>query len=305
MNNMSKGKRKCEILKAVRKQIADANGIPYEPRVCTYKGDCQGTCPACESEVRYLERELSACRKAGGAVKIAGLVSVMSLASCGSDTPTNINVPTNGVGEGEPVEAPFDSNASKSTEPCTGDCRTLEEWQEYYYGDQSPEPDPPSDYDVDGLVVGFVSPPEQPTESKDSMATKRGDDDEIMGMIVEKKAQFIGGNEALKEYLKENLKYPQAALDEKIQGTVLVKFVVDETGAVLNPQIIRSAHPVLDEEALRVVRSMGKWQPGEYRNEPVRSYFTLPITFKLKDDSTKTEQPVDTSDGPSPDHTIL
>ena len=154
-------------------------------------------------------------------------------------------------------------------------------------------------------MEGLVSPSNQPTESKDSMATKCGDDDEIMGMIVAKKAQFIGGNEALREYLKGNLKYPQAALDEKIQGTVLVKFVVDETGAVLNPQIIRSVHPVLDEEALRVVRSMGKWQPGEFRNEPVQSYFTLPITFKLKDDSTKTEQPVDTSDGPSSDHTIL
>lgn len=298
---MSKGKRKCEILKAVRKQIADANGIPYEPRVCTYKGDCQSTCPACESEVRYLERELSACRKAGGAVKIAGLVSVMSLASCGGDTPTNINVPTSGGGQGETVEVPIDSNAPKSTEPCKGDCRTIEEWWEYYYGEEPPEPP----LDVFGEVELL---PENPQDSvPGSMATKRGDDDDegIMGMIIPKKARFIGGNEALREYLKENLKYPEVAKKEGIQGLVLVKFVVDETGTVRDPQIIRSVDPSLDEEALRVVRSMGKWEPAESRNKPVQSYFTLPIKFKLKEDSVKTEQPVDTSNGVSPEHTIL
>ena len=78
---MYKGKKTCETLKSIRKQIADANDIPYEPRVCTHKGDCMGTCPACESEMRYIENQLNIRKMAGKAVKIVGLATVMTLAS--------------------------------------------------------------------------------------------------------------------------------------------------------------------------------------------------------------------------------
>jgi len=78
---MYKGKQTCETLKSIRKQIADANDIPYEPRVCTHKGDCMGTCPACESEMRYIENQLNIRKMAGKAVKIVGLATVMTLAS--------------------------------------------------------------------------------------------------------------------------------------------------------------------------------------------------------------------------------
>ncbi len=79
---MYQGKHKCETLKAIRKRIADANEIPYEPVVCTHKGDCMGTCPACESEMRYIENQLNIRKMAGKAVKIVGLATVMTLASC-------------------------------------------------------------------------------------------------------------------------------------------------------------------------------------------------------------------------------
>ncbi len=78
---MYKGKKTCETLKSIRKQIADANEIPYEPRVCTHKGDCMGTCPACESEMRYIENQLNIRKMAGKAVKIVGLTTVMTMAS--------------------------------------------------------------------------------------------------------------------------------------------------------------------------------------------------------------------------------
>ena len=78
---MYKGKKTCETLKAIRKKIADANEIPYEPVVCTHKGDCMGTCPACESEMRYIENQLNIRKMAGKAVKIVGLASMVSLAS--------------------------------------------------------------------------------------------------------------------------------------------------------------------------------------------------------------------------------
>ncbi len=70
---MYKGKHTCEILKSIRKQIADVNEIPYEPVVCTHEGDCRGTCPACESEMRYIENQLNIRKMAGKAVKIIGL----------------------------------------------------------------------------------------------------------------------------------------------------------------------------------------------------------------------------------------
>lgn len=77
---MEKGKKVCRELKAVRQQIADANDIEYTPNECTHKGDCPGTCPACESEVRYLERQLNLRRALGKAVVVAGLS--LSVTSC-------------------------------------------------------------------------------------------------------------------------------------------------------------------------------------------------------------------------------
>ena len=77
---MYQGKHKCETLKAIRKKIADE--IPYEPVVCTHKGDCMGTCPACESEMRYIENQLNIRKMAGKAVKIVGLATVMSMSAC-------------------------------------------------------------------------------------------------------------------------------------------------------------------------------------------------------------------------------
>ena len=75
---MDKSKITCETLKAIRKQVADANGIVYTPAKCDFEGVCTGTCPACESEREYIEDQLSLKRKAGNIVKIAGLVTSLT-----------------------------------------------------------------------------------------------------------------------------------------------------------------------------------------------------------------------------------
>ena len=75
---MDKSKITCETLKAIRKQVADANGIVYTPAKCNFEGVCAGTCPACESEREYIENQLSLKRKAGNIVKIAGLVTSLT-----------------------------------------------------------------------------------------------------------------------------------------------------------------------------------------------------------------------------------
>ena len=72
---MAKGKSTCKLLKSIRQQIADANGISYQPKECHHKGDCTGTCPACEAEIRYLERELKARKGNGFGMKVAGIAA--------------------------------------------------------------------------------------------------------------------------------------------------------------------------------------------------------------------------------------
>ena len=72
---MAKGKSTCKLLKSIRQQIADANGISYQPKECQHKGDCTGTCPACEAEIRYLERELKVRKGNGFGMKVAGIAA--------------------------------------------------------------------------------------------------------------------------------------------------------------------------------------------------------------------------------------
>ncbi|MBQ3734521.1 MAG: membrane receptor RagA [Bacteroidales bacterium] len=82
---MNSGKNKCAYLKEIRKRIATENGIPLEQRECTFKGECSGTCPFCEAEMRYLEKELHKRRTLGKAVTVAGIAlsSVMLFPACG------------------------------------------------------------------------------------------------------------------------------------------------------------------------------------------------------------------------------
>ena len=80
---MTKGKSICKVLKGIRKQVADANDIPYEPIECHHEGDCLGTCPACESEVSYIENQLDLRRKLGKAVVVVGLsTGLLAMTGC-------------------------------------------------------------------------------------------------------------------------------------------------------------------------------------------------------------------------------
>ena len=72
---MNKGKSTCKVLKAIRQKIADANGISYSPNECHYEGECKGTCPQCEAEVRYLEDELKRKGRNGFAIKVGGIAA--------------------------------------------------------------------------------------------------------------------------------------------------------------------------------------------------------------------------------------
>ena len=99
--------------------------------------------------------------------------------------------------------------------------------------------------------------------------------------VVEVMPQFPGGQGELMKYLRNNIKYPAEAQKKKIEGRVIVGFVVDKKGRVVNPMVERSVHPLLDAEALRVIKRMPKWTAGKVNGEPINVKYRLPITFKL------------------------
>jgi len=100
--------------------------------------------------------------------------------------------------------------------------------------------------------------------------------------IVEEMPQFPGGETALRKYIAENVRYPEMAKENDIQGTVYVRFVVDEKGKVTNVELLRGVDPLLDKEALRVVSSLPNWKPGKQRGKAVKVSHSVPIKFALK-----------------------
>lgn len=102
---MDHGRSICNVLKSVRKAIADTNGIRYEPAECGFEGECRGTCPACEAELRYIERELSLRRMAGRAVTVAGIaLGAAALTACGRDVAQQFEQPKTTVNANENSE---------------------------------------------------------------------------------------------------------------------------------------------------------------------------------------------------------
>lgn len=106
--------------------------------------------------------------------------------------------------------------------------------------------------------------------------------EEQIFVAVEQPAEFPGGQAALMKWLSNNIRYPEAAQQNDIQGRVVVKFVVEKDGSIGHAEILRGVDKDLDREALRVVKKMPKWQPGKNNGQAVRSYFNLPVTFKLQ-----------------------
>lgn len=99
--------------------------------------------------------------------------------------------------------------------------------------------------------------------------------------VVEVMPQFPGGQIAMLKYIMENIKYPEQAMKEGIQGRVAVRFIVEKDGSISDVKPILSVHPLLNKEAVRVVESMPKWSPGKQNGKPVRVRFNVPVMFKL------------------------
>ena len=122
--------------------------------------------------------------------------------------------------------------------------------------------------------VVIAAPVEAPVEEEE---------EEVIFKVVETMPEFPGGSKALFKYLSENVKYPVIAQENGIQGRVICQFTINKDGSIVDVEVVRSGgDPSLDKEAVRVIKSMPKWNPGKQRGKPVRVKYTVPVNFKLQ-----------------------
>jgi TonB family protein len=116
----------------------------------------------------------------------------------------------------------------------------------------------------------------QETRQYDSMGQP------VVNTKAEQMPEFIGGEKKLFEYIAANVTYPDSAKEKGIEGRVYVQFIVDKTGDVKNPKILRGIGGGCDEEVLRMVNNMPDWLPGKDDGKPVDVLFTLPVNFNIR-----------------------
>jgi TonB family protein len=266
---MARGKQTCKILKEIRRQIAEANGIEFVTSECRYKGDCLGTCPKCEAEVRYLEQQLRSRQLMGKAIAIAGISAGMILMSgCSGTSSSNQSDETlqgvllytaeelDSIQE-EEGELPMIEDSVSSLTPNNNGVKE---------GEISNEPN----------VV--VTQGEMPDE-RSTMPDENG-----IYACAEQQPEFPGGPAEMMRFIGRHLRYPEEQLKEGIQGRVVVQFYVDTLGHVCDPKIVRGKDSALDKEALRVVSLFPDFTPGRLNGKKVNVLMTLPIIFKLPAD---------------------
>ncbi len=123
------------------------------------------------------------------------------------------------------------------------------------------------------------------------MTVEASEDDSVFS-VVEQKPQFPGGENALFRFLGENIIYPAIAMANNIQGRVICQFIVEKDGSISNIEIVRSGgDKSLDTEALRVLKTMPKWEPGVQNGKRVRVRYTIPVIFKLQDENHPKQEP--------------
>ena len=114
------------------------------------------------------------------------------------------------------------------------------------------------------------------------VSSKSREMDEQVFTVVEKMPSFLGGDAELLKYIATNIKYPKESQDNGEQGRVICSFIVGRDGSVNNPEVLRGVTPLLNEEAVRVINTMPRWNPGMQRGKAVAVKYTVPITFRLK-----------------------
>ena len=287
---MKRGKQTCKILKEIRKQIAVENDIKLVIEECTYQGDCLGTCPKCEAEVRYLGRELEKRQRMGKAAIFAGMTigTAITAAGCGLlvqppngmlEEPLNPITTTDTI-RNDSVEEPFllegDVVASEPDGIKETVCKNEKKLEVLGKTTEDKGIDKNFVYASDTTEVyvapevGYVVPFGQESDLEDDVY-----------MIVEQMPEFPGGNEALTKYVADHVIYPEEAKKAGRQGRVFVGFIVEPDGSLSDFKVLRGIGYGCDEEAVRIAQSMPKWNPGMQRGEAVRVHYLFPVVFSL------------------------
>ena len=246
---MAKGKQTCKILKEIRKQIAAENDIDLVVSECTYQGDCLGTCPKCEAEVRYLERELEKRQRLGKAAIFAGMTIGTAITAAGCGTLVS---PPNGM-----MENPRDTIVAADT----------------ISNDSVEEP-----VLLEGDVMVTL-----PDNYSYVFEPKEDENRPGVYIVVEQMPEFPGGDKEFHQFIADNVKYPAEAKEKGIRGIVYVNFIVEPDGSISDIRVLRGIGGGCDEESVRVVKSMPKFKPGMQNGEAVRVSYTVPVIFRLED----------------------
>ena len=116
--------------------------------------------------------------------------------------------------------------------------------------------------------------------NKDAAQSKKVDEN-VWCYVSEQMPTYPDGDAALMAFINKNLKYPEEAIKKRIEGKVILGFVIDSTGVVKNVSVLRSIEPACDKEAIRVVKLLPRWIPGKQDGKKVNVRYTLPVIFKL------------------------
>ena len=127
------------------------------------------------------------------------------------------------------------------------------------------------------LILGFTTLTTARAQNTDTPCCK-------VFQVVEQMPQFPGGQAAMMKFIADSLRYPSVACENRIEGRVVVQFVVDCEGNILNPLVVWSVDPLLDREAIRLVKLMPKWTPGTQNGKPVNVIGLVPVIFKLHEE---------------------
>ena len=152
---------------------------------------------------------------------------------------------------------------------------------------QPPKKEEPKSKDVESATITVVSENEVNKLEQVTVIGYGTQDNPVLENelkvfeVVEIPPAFPGGDKAMYQWLAQNIKYPVEAQKQKIEGRVIVQFIVDETGKVIFPKVVRRMDPILEAEALRIVSSMPDWIPGKQSGKAVNVRYVLPIQFKL------------------------
>ena len=285
---MARGKQTCKILKDIRRQIAKANDIEFVTSECRYKGDCLGTCPKCEAEVRYLKQQLRKRQLMGKAVVLAGVsAGMIAFPGCGSSS--NQTSDDSYKLQGEPMELlegddEWDVEGELPVQEVVDSIRKAAMMKEGEVGSEDEITISSTNQKQESTATKTVKCPASFTDSETSASTEKTGVPTyaVVGEVAETQPEFPGGIGAMLQFLAQNLKYPPTC--DEVQGKVIVRFLVDKNGKVRNVEIARSNLPeIFNKEAIRVVSLLPQFKPGERDGVAADVWQTVPISFRLTD----------------------